>query len=295
MFELANIVMLFLLAVVFVAVRYGRGPAVMAAFLTVARSTFFYVPPRFTFSVSDAQYLLTFAVMLVVALVIGQMTAGLKFQARVATLREERVRALYEMSRDLSGALLPSRSPRSPRASCKSEFEARAALMVADLTTGVTQPVPSPTLPAGIDPGIAQWAFDHDEAAGARHQHPAGLADPLSAAEGADAHARRAGDRAAQCRRGWPARSSAACWTPARRCSRISLERIHYVDVAQSTTVQMESERLRNSLLAAISHDLRTPLAALVGMADSLAMTQPAADGRRRPSSRARCARPRCA
>jgi len=55
----------------------------------------------------------------------------------------------------------------------------------------------------------------------------------------------------------------------------ISLERIHYVDVAQSTTVQMESERLRNSLLAAISHDLRTPLAALVGMAESLTMTQP--------------------
>jgi two-component system, OmpR family, sensor histidine kinase KdpD len=52
----------------------------------------------------------------------------------------------------------------------------------------------------------------------------------------------------------------------------ISLERIHYVDVAQTVTVQMESERLRNSLLAAISHDLRTPLAALVGMAESLTM-----------------------
>jgi two-component system sensor histidine kinase KdpD len=55
----------------------------------------------------------------------------------------------------------------------------------------------------------------------------------------------------------------------------ISLERIHYVDVAQGTTVQMESERLRNSLLAAISHDLRTPLAALTGMAESLSMTRP--------------------
>jgi len=53
----------------------------------------------------------------------------------------------------------------------------------------------------------------------------------------------------------------------------ISLERIHYVEVAQDTTVQMESERLRNSLLAAISHDLRTPLSSLVGMSDSLAMT----------------------
>jgi two-component system sensor histidine kinase KdpD len=55
----------------------------------------------------------------------------------------------------------------------------------------------------------------------------------------------------------------------------ISLERVHYVDVAQATTVQMESERLRNSLLSAISHDLRTPLSALVGLADSLPMTRP--------------------
>ncbi len=59
------------------------------------------------------------------------------------------------------------------------------------------------------------------------------------------------------------------------RLTAISLERVHYVDVAQMTTVQMESERLRNSLLSAISHDLRTPLAALVGLADSMSMTQP--------------------
>ncbi len=55
----------------------------------------------------------------------------------------------------------------------------------------------------------------------------------------------------------------------------ISLERIHYIDVAQRSTVQIESERLRNSLLSAISHDLRTPLASLVGLAESLAMVQP--------------------
>ena len=55
----------------------------------------------------------------------------------------------------------------------------------------------------------------------------------------------------------------------------ISIERIHYIDVAQQTTVQMASERLRNSLLSAISHDLRTPLASLVGLADSLQLTRP--------------------
>ncbi len=63
----------------------------------------------------------------------------------------------------------------------------------------------------------------------------------------------------------------------------IALERVHYVDVAQNTLLQMESERLRNSLLAAISHDLRTPLAALVGLAESLAMTQPPLTDASRP------------
>jgi len=264
-----------------VAVRYGRGPAVMAAFLTVGAFDYFYVPPRFTLSVSDAQYLLTFVVMLVVALVIGQMTAGLKFQARVATLREERVRALYEMSRDLSGALLAEQIAEIAARFAKSEFEGRAALLVADLQDRVTLPVPAPDLPSGIDAGIAQWAFDHEEAAGhGTNTLPASpiLYVPLKAPM------RTRGVLAIEPRN--PARLAG----PEQRrlldtCASllaISLERIHYVDVAQGTTVQMESERLRNSLLAAISHDLRTPLAALVGMADSLAMTQAEDD---RPSS----------
>ena len=105
-FDLANIVMLFLLAVVLVGVRWGRGPGVIAAFVSVAAFDFFCVPPRFSFAVSDAQYLLTFAVMLAVALIIGQMTAGLRYQARIAAYREERSRALYEFARDLSSLLL---------------------------------------------------------------------------------------------------------------------------------------------------------------------------------------------
>ena len=270
--DLANIVMVFLLAVVFVAVRFGRGPAVLAAFVAVAAFDYFDVPPRLTFSVTDAQYLLTFAVMLVVALVIGQLTAGLKFQARVATLREERVRALYEMSRDLSGALLPEQVAGIAARFLKSEFEARGALLLADAKDRLALPVSRPDLPAGVDASIAQWAFDHDEAAGyGTDTLPAApvLYLPLKAPM------RMRGLLAIE------PRNAARLAGPEQRrlletCASllaISLERIHYVEVAQQTTVQMESERLRNSLLAAISHDLRTPLAALVAIADSLAAT----------------------
>jgi two-component system sensor histidine kinase KdpD len=273
--DLPNIVMVFLLAVVVVAVRHGRGPAVLAAFLTVGAFDFFYVPPRFSFSVSEVQYLLTFAVMLAVALVIGQMTAGLKFQARVATLREQRVRALYEMSRELSGALTGEQIAQIAARFVRSQVDARAALLVADARSQVGVPVPAPDLPADLDTATAQWAFDNAQWAGhGTVKSPASriVYLPLKAPM------RMRGVLAIEPRD--PARLAA----PEQRLLldtgasllAISLERIHYVDVAQATTLQVESERLRNSLLAAISHDLRTPLAALVGMADSLAMTQAA-------------------
>jgi len=152
------------------------------------------------------------------------------------------------------------------------------AVMVADLTDRVTVPAQLSAAAAGVDPGIAQWAFDHAEAAGYGTDTLPGspvLYLPLKAPM------RLRGVLAIE------PKDPARLLGPEQRrlldtCASllaISLERIHYVDVAQSTTVQMESERLRNSLLSAISHDLRTPLASLVGMAESLTMTQPAPSG----------------
>ena len=70
--DLANIVMLFLLTVLIIAVNLGLKPALLAAFLSVALFDFFFVPPRFSFDVQDGQYLVTFVVMLVVAIITGQ-------------------------------------------------------------------------------------------------------------------------------------------------------------------------------------------------------------------------------
>ena len=267
--EKTNIVMLLLLAVVFSALRFGRGPAVLAAFVSVGAFDFFDVAPRFTFAVSDVQYFVTFAVMLVVALVIGQLTAGLTRQARVATQREDRVRALYELSRDLAAALMPEQIVEIGTRVLQAQFEARAVFLLLD---GDDQLAVEPG--PGVDAGLAGWVLAHAEVAGqgtGTQPGSAMLYVPLKApvrVRGVIALALRDPRRLAvpEQRRLLDTFASLLA---------IALERIHYVDVAQRTTVQVETERLRNTLLGAISHDLRTPLAALAGMADALQLTAP--------------------
>src|SRR5205823_7248139 len=101
--ELSNIVMVYLLGIVIVAMRTGRGPSLLAAVLSVAAFDFFFVPPYFTFAVTDARYLFTFLVMLIVGLVISGLTVRTRTQADAAEHREQRTAALYAMSRELAG------------------------------------------------------------------------------------------------------------------------------------------------------------------------------------------------
>lgn len=268
--ELTNIVMLFLLAVVVVALVFGRGPAVLAAFVGVGLFDFFFVPPRFSFAVSDIQYLMTFAVMLVVALVIGQLTAGLRVQVAAVTERERRIRGLYEMSRELSATLLSEQVAEIGMRFMTNEFGVPSALLVADADDRL-RIVPGAT--TEVDMGVAQWSFERGVAAGrGTDTLPASkcLVLPLKATM------RLRGVLAVE-------PGGSGLLDPEQRrvldtCASlmaISIERIHYFEIAQKTMVQMESERLRNSLLSAISHDLRTPLASLVGLADTLQMIQP--------------------
>ena len=270
-----NIAMVYLLNVVVVAWRFGRAAGALAALLAVAVFDFVFVEPRWTFAVGDAQYLVTFVVMLVVGLLTGQLAAGLQAQARAARERERRVRGLYVMSRDLGAALVPEQVAEIGARFLRAEFGVASAVLTPPL-----QPVGGPEVLALLpgataepDLGVAQWAFDHGQAAG---QGTATLPASPCLMLPLTAPMRLRGVLAVD--------SAGRRWSPEERelldtCARllaISLERIHYIEVAQASTLQIESERLRNSLLTAISHDLRTPLAALVGLADALRLAPPA-------------------
>lgn len=278
--DLANIAMLFLLVVLLVAVRFGRGPSVLATCVSVACFDFFFVPPRFTFVVSDFQYLITFGVMMAVGVITGHLTANLRFQARVALHREARARSLYEFARELSGALQTEQVFETTRAVIQRAFRAKAVLLIPDAdgrlhlpaSTSIDQTA-AVQLPA-LDDGIAQWAFDHAESAGlGTDTLPASPIFYLPLV----APMRTRGVLAIEpAHRRW-------LLVPEQRqqldtfaaLAAIALERVHYIEVAQNALVSMESERLRNSLLAALSHDLRTPLTTLVGLSESLAGSRP--------------------
>jgi len=270
-FDLANIVMLFLLYVVLVAVKLGRGPATLAAVLGVASFDFFFVQPRFSFAVTDVQYLMTFAVMLGVGLMIGQLTANLRFSARISASRERRAQALFELTRDLSAALQAVQVVELGEAAVQRTFGGQAKVLLTDAND---QLLLAADLPESIDASIADWSFHNGQRAGlatatlpAHAWHYVPLRAPM----------RIRGVLALQ-----PAHPR---WllipeqvkqleTLARQIA-IAIERVHYVEVAQAAVVQMESESLRNALLAAISHDVRTPLTALVGLAESLECSTP--------------------
>ena len=277
--DLANIVLLFLLVVMVTAVKFGRGPAVMASFAIVAACDFFFIQPRFSFSVADAQYVVTFVVMLVVGLVTSHLAAGLRHQASLATQREARFRALYEFARELSGALQFEQVCDGTRKAMQQTFNAQALLLV----PGENGKLRFPPFPnsenldllrlSSFDMGAAQWAFHQTTQSGAG---TATFPDSAYSFFPLVAPMRARGVLAIYCAGGQVALVDQSDQLKAfAAVTAIALERIHYVDVAQEALVRVESERLRNSLLAALSHDLRTPLTSLVGLSESLAMSRP--------------------
>jgi two-component system, OmpR family, sensor histidine kinase KdpD len=269
-FDRSNIVAIFILTVVLVGVRLGRGPAALAAVLSVCGFDFFIVPPRLSFAVSDVQYLLTFCIMLAVGLIAGQLTAGLRFQARVASHREERAGSLYEIARDLSGAVEIEQVVKISDESIQRTFRASAALLLPDAGGMLKHADAGLTL----EIGTAQWAFDRGQPAGFGTDTLPG-SDVLYIPLRAPTQARGVLAVKAHNRRMLRIPEQRQLLDTFAALIAIALERVHYVGVAQDALLQMESERLRNSLLAALSHDLRTPLTVLVGLAESLARTVP--------------------
>jgi len=271
-FELSNLAMVYLLGVTVAGLRLGRGPSALTAVLNVASFDFFCVPPRFTFAVSDAQYIVTFGAMLTIALVIATLTANVRQQTRVAGARERRTAALYAMSRELSVtrgiesiALVAVRH-------VAEVFQCRAVVLLPDASGKLLYPRGEAPESAfrGADLAVAQWVADHGQRAGLG-------SDTLPAARALYVplgdERRVVGVLAVlptNPRRVLLPEQSHLLDTFAGQIG-LALERARLAEVAEASSLAVERESLRNTLLASISHDLRTPLAVMAGAASTLA------------------------
>lgn len=257
-----------------VALRFGRGPSIWAAMLNVLCLNFFFVAPHWSFTVNDTQYFFTFALMLGIALIIGQLTVRLRLEARTAAIRERRATSLSHLARDLSAALTIEQVLAVAVHTFSRVFDAQVSVALPDENNRID-------LAKGgmveIDSNVAQWVYDNNQIAGkGTHTLSATPANyfPLKAPM------RVRGVLVAQFSQDNRLQDPEELHLLETCMSQlaIALERVHFVDVAQKTIVQIEGERLRNTLLSSISHDLKTPLTTIMGAADAAkpyAISQP--------------------
>src|SRR5450432_2598132 len=270
--QLADVVMVYLLGIVLVALRFGYGPSLLAAVLSVLCFDFFFIPPLYTFAVRDLSHMVTFGVMFTVALVISRLTQRVRAQAEAARQRELRSASLYALSRELaatkqvediaqiagrhlfdalgmdSALLVPSKD----RASVVAQYVGRHVLEIDDK-----------------EQGVADWVWDHERPAGfSTDTLPSARALylPLLASRGKVAVL---GVRADDPKRLLSPETRQHLAAFANQIAS-AIERTELAAEAQWAQLQMETEQMRSSLLSSVSHDLRTPLAVVTGAASTL-------------------------
>lgn len=270
-FDQPNIVMVYLLGVVVVALFYGRWPSVVSAVLSVASFDLFFVQPQLSFAVSDAQYLITFGVMLTVGLVIGNLTAGVRYQARVARYREQRARHMYELSKALSSALHPEDIARQSSFFLNSSFNAKTSLWMPDEYQILQQITPQEDGVTGVDYAIARWCQDKQHPAGAGTDTLPGVPYQLLPLTASGQSFGVLAIEPANLRQLMVPEQQRLLQTYSVMIAS-ALERLSLAQSAASARLDAEREQLRNALLAALSHDLRTPLTVLFGQAEILTL-----------------------
>jgi two-component system sensor histidine kinase KdpD len=281
----ANVAMIFLLGVAYVAARYGRGPAIAASLASVLVFDFFFVPPYLSFAVSDAQYLLTFMVMLIIGLLISHLTVRLREQLHAAQQLGQRTTALFHLTRQLSQVagldFLLSIAGKQLQDIFKGEVVIYYRKPSGELEVRYGQR-DSPLAQNDKLQSLARWVADRNRPAGAG-------TDILPSADaffvpliGSQRTVGVVGIRPADPQRFADPDQRQLLETCASLIA-LALERDQSTLEAHEAQRQIEAEQIRNSLLNSVSHELRTPLAAIGGAAGRLLELLPAnADGTQR-------------
>lgn len=265
--DLADVVMIYLLGIVGVSIRTARGPGLAACLLSAAAFNFFFTTPYYTLAIDRSQFVITFIVMLIVGLTISGLTYRVQSQASFAVERERRTHALFEATRSLSAAGSEAEVLTSAAHHVAETFEAGVAIFLPDGDARVTlqTAVRDAAWVSAREVGVAQWVADNARRAGlgtATLSAAEALHLPIPGAESRTLGSfavRPANARSFQDPERMRLLEAIVAQTGA------ALERTRLARVAQQAEVNVETERMRNALLSAVSHDLRTPLATIQG------------------------------
>ncbi len=286
--ERINLVMVYLLGVTYVASQKSRNSAALAAIVGVLAFDFFFVDPKHSFAVSDVQYFFTFGVMLLVGLLTSTLTARLREQTLSASHRERRTAALYNLSKKLSATRSRIEIGTFTAAKVKEVFGCDVGVLIKSRATGKLFSGPESESKFELKPNenaVAIWVLDHGKMAG-------NGTDTLPGAEGTYLPLNAENESVGVLAVRWEGN---AVRDPAQlnfldtfaNQLAVAIQRTNLAKDSHEAMIQVEKERLRNSLLSSVSHDLRTPLAVISGSADQLSTSQSITDPRDRELAKA--------
>jgi len=270
-FDLANIVMVYFLGVVVTSAMLSKREALGVTIVSVALFDFCFVHPRGTFAVRDAQYIVTFVIMLGVSLLINSLTQRLRQQSENAALRERNTATLYEISRRMAAMQNPSDMAKLVADAAGSSVGSEAAVLVPEGNASMAS-IASTRCKIEEDPheiGVSRWVMDNSRVAGRTTDTlsgSSGLHIPLNGSAGT------LGTMVVDLR-GMDFLDSSRMQFLESLANQLAsgIERANLAEESHQAALRVETEAMRNDLLSAVSHDLRTPLASIEGAASILA------------------------
>lgn len=258
----ANVVMIFMAGVALTAAKFGHGPALAAIALSVASYSFFFVPPVFAFAVIDSQYVITLAVMTAIGWLISELTSRLRAELQATRSQERRTALLYSMTRELGQLSGATQLVNAAGSIVADAFDGEAVVLLLDASSKLQL-----AYGTGNSWGETQTLLS---LAGAVAGDGVGGVRPESEDQPETFVAMRGvvrtigvlGVRPREPGRFLDAEERRLLETCANLIA-LSLERDQSMAEAHQAHMQVETERMRNSLVTSISHDLRSPLATI--------------------------------
>jgi two-component system, OmpR family, sensor histidine kinase KdpD len=274
-----NLVMIYLVAVVIAAVFLGRGPSILASIVSVMAFDFFFVDPRFSFSVKDTQYLLTFAGLFIVGMIISSSAALLRDQVDALRRRGQQSQALNNMSRELTASVTLGQVLETVIRNVSDMFHCETVILLPEnghLAVKASTPGLSIT---ESELAVADWAFKNGkEAGGGTTTLPAAAirCAPLITAKETVGVLGSLGNKL-QDPQNFFSGDQRELLEGVVNLAAIAIERASLAEKAAQAEMLRSTEKLQTALLNSISHELRTPLATVTGVLSSLAESESAA------------------